>query len=169
VSTLKEEFDLAQFLNTTGFEGWSSIFGKNPKGKDQYEKALKLYEHIVKYYPKNEYLVIRSKAAIGGSQLNLHRDVRAYVLTYVDVFAIPAEDVADSTDERRNRPLAEHSGRTQAQLDFERLYKDHSRDRVIELCSQQKTRSELLDAIIERCAGTDRKIVEMAKAAKARI
>jgi len=169
VSTLKEEFDLAQFLNGESFEGWSNIFGKNPKGRDQYEKALKLYEHIVEYYPENEYKVIRSKAAIGGSKLNLYRDTKACVLTYIDVYAIPTEDVVDSTDEKRNRPIEKRGDKTQAQLDFERYYKDSLRDRVIELCTRGQARPDLLNVIIERCARTDPKIFEMAKAAQTQI
>ena len=169
VSTLKEEFDLARFLNGESFEGWSNIFGKNPKGRDQYEKALKLYEHIVEYYPENEYKVIRSKAAIGGSKLNLYRDTKACVLTYIDVYAIPTEDVVDSTDEKRNRPIEKRGDKTQAQLDFERYYKDSLRDRVIELCTRGQARPDLLNVIIERCARTDPKIFEMAKAAQTQI
>lgn len=169
MSTLKDEFELAQFLNGRNFEGWSNIFGDNPRGKDQYEKALKLYEHIVEYYPENEYKVICAKAHMGGLKLNLYKDVEAYVLEYIDIFTIPVEEVVDSTNDRRNTPLEEKDGKTQAQVDFERLYKNACRDRVIELCTWDKGRPDLLDAIIEKCAQTDPKIVEMAKITKVKI
>jgi tetratricopeptide (TPR) repeat protein len=171
MSMLKEEFELAQFLNGEHFEGWSNIFGKDQKGKDKFVKALKLYEHIVDYYPENEYLVIRSNVAIGGLKLNLYKDIESYVLACIDVFAIPVELVVDSTDNRRNKTLEGANGKTQAQLDFERFYKDHLRKRIIELCSvpHRTTSCVLLDKIIERCAKTDPKIVEMAKAEKAKI
>lgn len=169
VSMLKEEFELAQFLSGEHFESWSNIFGRDPKGKDQHEKALKLYEHIVQYYPENEYLVIRSKAAIGGLKLNLYKDVRAYILAYIDMYAMPVQDVVDSTDERRNKPLDNQGGKTRAQLDFERFYKDHTRDRLIEVCTWGKGSPDLLDEIINRCAQSDPKIVDMAKTAKAQI
>ena len=170
-STLKEEFDLALFLHGDGFDDWSSIFGGDPKGKDQYFKALKLYEHIVEYYPENEYLVIRSKAAIGGLGYNLYRNAESKVLAYIDVFATPVEEVVDSTDHRRNKPLEEAGGKTQAQLDFERYYKDFIRARIIKMCcvAYNLERQSLLDEIIESCAETDPKIVEMAKAAKIKI
>ena len=175
VSTLKEKFDLALFLHGDGFDDWSNIFGDDPKGKDQYVKALKLYEHIVDYYPENEYLVIRANAAIGGLNLNLYKDGESYVLAYIGVFATPVEKVVDSTDERRNKPLEEAGGKTQAQLDFEAC-KNGMRARTIELASvdmrseeYRPERHTLFDEIIERCAQTDPKIVEMAKAAKAKI
>jgi hypothetical protein len=168
-STLQEEFEVALYLSGEGFDNWSNIFTNDPKGEDQYVKALKLYEHIVDYYPENEYLVIRSKEAIGGWKLNLYKDVRACILAYIDIYAMPVQDVVDSTDKRRNKPLDNQGGKTQTQLDFERFYKDHLRDRLIELCTSGKERSDLLDEIIKRCAQTDPKIVEMAKAAKAKI
>jgi hypothetical protein len=93
------------------------------------------------------------------------------VLACIDVFATPVEIVVDSTDNRRNKTLEGTNGKTQAQLDFERFYKDHLRKRVIELCSvPPRTEScVLLDKIIERCAETDPKIVEMAQVVKAKI
>jgi Leucine-rich repeat (LRR) protein/HEAT repeat protein len=172
ISTLQEEFDVAQFLSGEHFEGWSNIFGDHPKGKDQFEKALRLYEHTVKHYPENEYLVIRAKEATGGYRLNLYKDVEACVSAYTDIFALPVEEVVDSTDERRNEPLEKEGGKTQAQLDFERYYKDHLRERTIELCSGTYLPLEvysLLDEIIDRCAETDPKIVEMANAAKVKV
>jgi tetratricopeptide (TPR) repeat protein len=176
MSTLREEFNLALHLSGDRFEGWSNIFGKNPKGRDQYEKALKLYEHIVEHYPENEYLVIRAKAAVGGNRLNLHKDAEACVSAYTDIFALPVEEVVDSTDERRNEPLEQEDGKTRAQLDFERYYKDHLRERTIELCSSAVQsappglgRYALFGAIINRCAETDPKIVEMAWAAKLKL
>lgn len=156
VNGLGEEFDLALFLVES--EG--------------YEKALKLYEHIVEHYPENEYKVIRAAAAIGGLELSLYEDVSACVLRYIDIFAVGTEEVIDSTDERRNRPLAQEGGRTQAQLDFERFCKnDEMRERTIELCSAEASGElyVLLDEIIERCSQTDPKIVGMAEAAKAEI
>lgn len=174
MSTLKEEFDLALFLQGEHFEGWSSIFGDDPKGKDQFEKALKLHEHIVEYYPKNEYLVVRSTSAIGGLETNLRKKSKTIIpniSAYIDLFAFSADELVDSTDPRRNKPLEEADGKTQAQLDFERYYKDNMRARIIELCSatHKSDRDSLLDEIIEKCAQTDPKIVEMAKAAKVRI
>ena len=166
--TLKEEFDLAMMLSSDYFEGWTSIFGQDPKGKDQLFKALKLFEHIVASYPENEYLAIRAKAEAAGLQLNLHKDVKAYVSAYTDIFAIAVDEVVDSTVERRNIPLKDAGGKSQAQLDFERHYKDHSRARVIELCTsrQEPLRRSLLDTIIQRCSQTDAELVEMAKAAR---
>lgn len=171
MSILKNAFELAQYLGGNHFEGWSDIFGGNAKGEDQYEKALKLYEHIVANYPENEYKVIRAKAATGGLKLNLYKDVKACILAYIDVFAIAVEDVVDGTDPRRNEPLESAGGKTQAQLDFERHYKDHMRARTIELCSRplRPEVNGLLDEIIEKCAQTDPKIVEMAKAAKVEV
>jgi tetratricopeptide (TPR) repeat protein len=168
-STLREEFEVVQYLGHEAFIGWTNIFGKNRRGRDQYEKAMELCEHIVQYYPENEYLVIRSKAEIGGLKLNLYKDVRACILAYIDIYAMPVEDVVDSTDERRNKLLDNQGSKTQTQLDFERYYKDHLRDRLIELCTSGKGRSDLLDEIIKRCAQTDPKIVNMAKTAKAQI
>ena len=137
---------------------------------------MKLYEHIVEHYPENEYLVIRAKEAMGGNRLNLYKDVEACVSAYTDLFALPVEEVVDSTDERRNKPLEEEGGKTQAQLDFERYYKGHLRDRTIELCSAAVEsappglgRYALFGAIINRCAETDPKIVEMAWAAKLKL
>jgi len=174
MSTLKEEFDLALFLQGEHFEGWSSIFGDDPKGKDQFEKALKLHEHIVEYYPKNEYLVVRSTSAIGGLETNLRKKSKTIIpniSAYIDLFAFSADELVDSTDPRRNKPLEEADGKTQAQLDFERYYKDNMRARIIELCSatHKSDRDSLLDEIIERCAETDPKIVEMAKVTKVKI
>lgn len=167
-NALEEEFELALFLQGEEFEGWSNIFGDDSGGKDQFEKALKLYGHIVAYYPQNEYIAIRAKAAIGGLKLNLYKDVRACVSEYTDIFAVPVEEVIDSSDEQRNKPLPEKAGKTQAQSDFEIYYKDHLRGRVIELCSSDAGPElhALLDEIIERCSQTDPNIVEMAKAAK---
>jgi hypothetical protein len=174
-STLQEEFDLALFLEGEGFEGWSNIFSKDPKGEDQFFKALKLYEHIVEYYPENEYKVIWAKVHIAGLYLNLNKDVETFVLEHLDIFAIPADDVVDSTDEHRNKPLEEADGKTQAQLGFEGC-KNSIRARTIELASvdmrseeYRPERHTLFDEIIERCAQTDPKIVEMAKAAKTKI
>ena len=164
---LKEKFDLALFLGGDGFDDWSNIFGDDPKGKDQYVKALKLYEHIIDYYPGNEYLVIRSNVEIGGLNFNLYKDKESCVLAYIEVFATPVGEVVDSTDQRRNNPLQQADGKTQAQLDFERYYKkDSMRARIIELCSaaRESERQTLFDQVIERCAQTDPKIVEMAKA-----
>jgi hypothetical protein len=83
--------------------------------------------------------------------------------------------IVDSTDPRRNKPLA--GGVTQVQLDFQKNYIEGSRERVIELSVSQarhlkaagKTDGNLLDEIIRRCAKADPKIVELAKAAKAKI
>jgi len=61
VSTLKEEFELAQFLNTTGFDGWSNIFGKDPKGKDQYQVGVQFNPYGEKErqnYPGNMVKII---------------------------------------------------------------------------------------------------------------
>ncbi len=168
-SMLKEKFELAQYLGTTHFQGWSNIFGENPKGKDKYKKVLKLYEHIAAYYPPKEYLVIRSKAEIGGLNLNLYKNIEKCVRMKIDMYSMPVEDIIDSTDEKLNIPIAEKGGKTQTQLDFERNYKDMSRDRVIELCLINGGNPELLDEIIERCSLTDPKLVEMARAAKASI
>ena len=167
LSMLKEKFELAQFLGSEHFDGWSNIFGKEPKGKDQHVKTLKLYEHIVKYYPANEYLVIRSKDGVGGLRLNLYKDIEAFIRTQIDIYAMPVENVVDSTDDRRNIPLVEQESKTKAQLDFERYYKDMARDRVIDLCTRKHP--ELLNDIITRCASTDPKIMEMAKEAKVKI
>jgi HEAT repeat protein len=166
-STLREEFDLARYLNGDYFPGWTHDLGEDPRGRDQFGKAMKLYEHIVQCYPENEYWVIASKVDIGGRKLNQYRDDRACILAYIGVYAMPVEDVVDSTDEKRNKPLDDQGGKTQAQLDFERYYKDHLRGRLIELCTPGKGPSDLLDVIIKRCARTDPKIVSMAKAAKA--
>ena len=169
-SMLKEKFELTQYLDTTNFPEWSSIFSEDPKGKDQFKKALKLHEHIAKYYAANEYLVILSKAQIAGMKSIFDRDLRAYALSYIDIYSIPVEDIIDSTNERRNAPIAEKDGKTQAQLDFERYYyNEMTRERVIELCSRNGGNPELFDEIIERCILTDPKLVEMAKDAKAKI
>ena len=166
-STLREEYELAQHLRYS--RGPTRASGENGRGKDKYMKALKLYEHIVQYYPKNEYLVVRSRAAMSDQRFKLYRDDRDLVLAYVDVCAVPVEDVVDSTDERRNIPLDDQGGKTQAQLDFEQRCKDRLRGRLIELSNPGRGRADLLDEIIKRCAQIDPQIVDMAKAAKARI
>jgi len=92
-------------------------------------------------------------------------------LAYIDVFATPVEEVVDSTDDRRNKPLEEAGGKTQAQLDFERLYKNFARDWVIERCTTapEPMRQMLFNEIMEKCAQTDPKIVEMAKIARRKL
>jgi HEAT repeat protein len=171
-STLRDEHELAQDLCGTHFRGWTDGSMENRGRRDQFEKAIRLYEHIVQHYPGNEYLVIASKAQLGGFRLNLDKDVGGCILAYIDVFAMPVEDVVDSTRERRDIPLDDKGGKTRAQLDFERYLKDLLRDRVIELCTRSTRgteRSDLLDEIIRRCSKTDSKIVEMARAAKTQI
>ena len=154
ISTLKEEFELASFLESENFENWSDV------STDQYEKALKLYEHIVSYYPENEYKVIQAKAAIGGLKLRLHGDVKACVYGYIDIFSIPAERVSDSTDTEDDP--------TQAVPDFEAI-KDSLREKLIQLCSDEANPElhSLLNYIIEVCETTDPEIAELAETAKA--
>lgn len=175
---LKEKFELAhEQLATTYYPEWSGIFSKKPKPTDQYVKALRLFEHIVEYYPENEYLVIRSREAIGGFNFNLYRDKETYVLAGIDLLTVDVKDIVDSTNECRNEPLKDFGGRTQAQLDFEQFYKDAVRDRLIEICTSHARElknagqydQNLFDEIIERCDQTDPTIVEMAKNAKAKL
>lgn len=161
---LSEEFKLASYLAGEHFKGWSNIFGDDPKGKDQFERALKLYEHIVRYYPRHEYKVLMAKVELAGLTLNLKRDVKTAISEYIDIFTIPAEAVVDSTDQSRNRALKEGGGETQAQADFERHLKARLRARIIELCrsrgpTEQRT---LLAQILEKCSGSDPEIVRQA-------
>jgi hypothetical protein len=111
----------------------------------------------------------------------------------VDVFAADVQDVVDSTDERRNKPLDDSGGLTQSQLDFKQSYKsDDSRKRLIKQCTLYMNELKQLrctqhrhvferptpdpeddfnpfDEIIGRCAKTDPELVKMAKEAQAKI
>ncbi len=164
VGGLSEEFKLASYLAGEHFEGWTNIFGDDPKGKDQFERAIKLYEHIIRYYPRHEYKVLMAKAQLAGLTLNLKRDVKTAVTEYIDIFTIPAEAVVDSTDQSSNKALEEEGGKTQTQVDFERHLRAHLRARIIELCrsrgpTEQRT---LLAQILEKCSESDPEIVRQA-------
>ena len=176
IKELKEKYELArEELETLHYPNWSCIFSKDPKATDQSIKALRLYEHIIEYYPENEYLVLCSKEAVGGLNFNLYRDSKKIISAYVDLFAIDAKEIIDSTNQERNTPLPDAEGMTQAQVDFQKYYKtDELRKRLIEQCTfyardlkkSGQNHREPFDEIIRRCANTDPNLVEMAKIAK---
>ena len=173
---LKEKFILARTLYTTGYMGFSiSPFSKDPRSRDKYLKAMQLYNHIVEYYPKNEYLVLRSKADIAGIKLTLYKDIEAYVLAHIEFYLLDVKKIVDSTIASRNQVL--EGGLTRAQQDFVKYFKNHSRQSVIEksvshaghLKAAGIKDGNLLDEIIKRCKKADPTIVGMAKAAKAKL
>jgi len=168
INKLTEEFELARYLSGEDFENWSHIFGEDAKGRDQYEKSLKLYEHIVKYYPQNEYQVLLSRAQLAGLTLNLTKEPKAAAQEYTEVFSVPVDTVVDSSDESRNKPLQEAGGKTQAQLDFEEFIKGPLRNRVIELCliTGEIEPYVLLGQIMTTCELSDPEIDDMAYMAK---
>lgn len=168
ISNLAEEFELALYLSGEYFDGWSNIFGEDVKGKDQYKKALKLYKHIVKYYPQNEYKAVMAKGEVSGLTLNLLRDSKSAALGYIDIFAIPKKEIMGSTEKRGNTPLDQADGKAQAQLDFEKFFKNHLRVRTIQVClmCEEIDAYILLGQIIEKCQATDLEIVELAHMAK---
>jgi hypothetical protein len=194
--TLNDEYEMAMYLCGEYFPGWTDAFGKMEKGKDQFEKALRLCEHIVKYYPKNEYVALVAKAQMAGLWMNLKRDAEGAVKFYTDIYCIPTSSIVDSICPIRNEPV--HGGakpgndrtlgrvenllsekasgiaeqeraNTEAQLDFERLVKQHLRGRVIEACKASDSGESilLLDEIETRCATTDPELCRMAAVAKA--
>jgi tetratricopeptide (TPR) repeat protein len=167
---LKEKYELPQYLNGEGHHGWtSSPFSKDPKHRDKYVKAYKLYEHIIKNYPANEYKVLAAKSQLGGLTLNMKNDRKGFVLTWLDVITVPTSEVTDSTDNRRNKPVKTAGGLTQTQINFEKYFKHGLRERIIELSEKGETADYLLTQIITRCKNTDPKIVEMAEAALIRV
>lgn len=188
--TLREEYELALFLCGQEFPGWTNPFDKKAvKGKDQFEKGVRLLEHIVQCYPTNEYLVLAAKAQLAGQHLNMGRDAVSVAKTYVQIFAIPVEDVVDSTVPGRNQVMVEAASsnhaaenrqitafsraveqpfapiaRTPAQKDFEDIIKKPLRARVIELCKGIRPVEAifLLNEIEARCASTDTELKRMA-------
>jgi hypothetical protein len=192
LAALNEECDMAMCLCGEYFPGWTDAFGKSDKGKDQFNKAFALYEHIVKSYPKNEYKVLLAKAQMAGLWLNLKRDAKGAARLYMEVFATPTSSVTDSTEPTRNKPLpveqksttalpldqiddplklstkpVERKAGTQVQMDFEQLIKDQLRARVIELCKAAGSDESifLFNEIETRCSQTDPELCKMASSA----
>lgn len=174
LSLLKAKSDLAMYLLSNGFEGWThvKVFEETAQrdpdecyGRlDQQQKALRLYEHIVKYYPEREYHAILAKAQMDGLILSLNHDSKGAIKLMTEVLAVRTADVIDSTDPRRNVPLPDAGGLTQAQSELERCIKLGSRPRVIELCRSLPLFEQIiyLGKIMEACAESDPESVRLA-------
>ncbi|MBN1346713.1 MAG: hypothetical protein JXQ73_28740 [Phycisphaerae bacterium] len=134
VAALAAETKMAEYLCLTHFEGWTNAFGVNlsktdveaiQRGRDQFDKARAIYEHIVKHYSKNEYRVLLSMAQLAGMiscRPGSSRDDACVALgLHLDVYLTPVERVVDSIDPRGNVPPEAAGGRTPAQARFERL------------------------------------------------
>ncbi|MCF7958331.1 MAG: hypothetical protein K9M57_07785 [Phycisphaerae bacterium] len=169
---LKEKYELASYLSSEHFANWTGIFSDDPKKRDQYIKACKLYEHIINNYPKNEYKVISSKVHLAGTVYNLDqdrndKDTKDYILARLAVITTPVQDITDSTNPRGNKPLKDAGGMTQVQKDFEKYFKYGLRERIIELSKSDRLEMSLylLGEIMTKCRQTDPEMVAMAEKA----
>jgi hypothetical protein len=127
-----------------------------------------LYDHVVEHYPKNECFAILAKLEAASLRARLYKDTRAELLSQLDIFMIPVEQVVSSPDKSMNRPVDRFGGKTLTQVSFEMLKKQYRRS-IIDRCRLDSTWHYLLDTIIEKCGEADPEIVELAKAAKTEI